>query len=313
MVSNQKKAYIYGLIAIFFWSTVASAFKIALQYNSPPAMLLLASFFSLLVLIIIAASQNKISLLWQSSPHLLRQASLLGVLNPFLYYLILLQAYNLLPAQIAQPLNYTWAIMVALLSIFIQKQKLRYFDIVALLLCYSGAAVISSGGGKLGEINHTGVFLALFSSIVWAFYWIYNAGIRLDPLIKLIANFFCGSLLILGYCLITGDLPIFSVKSILSALYLGIFEMGLTFVFWLKAMELTEKTVRISNLIFLSPFLSFIFITLTLKEPIAWTSIAGLIFITSGILFQHSKAGKLKKLEQNQFSNSSSSSSSTSS
>jgi drug/metabolite transporter (DMT)-like permease len=291
-VSNQKKAYIYGLIAVFFWSTAASAFKIALRYNTPPAMLLLASIFSLLVLLIVAMIKKKIPLLWQSSPRLLLQASLLGFLNPFLYYLILLQAYNLLPAQIAQPLNYTWAIVIALLSIIIQKQKLRYFDVIALLLCYSGVAVISSGGGKLGEINHTGVFLALFSSIAWAFYWIYNAGIKLDPLIKLIANFFWGSILVYCYCLITGNLPVLSIGGLLSSLYPGVFEMGLTFVFWLKAMELTEKTVRISNLIFLSPFLSFIFINLTLKEPIAWTSIAGLMLITSGILFQHYKAAK---------------------
>ena len=293
-MSKQNKAYIYALIAVFFWSTVASAFKIALKYNSPPALLLLASIFSLLTLVIVAACQKKLSLIWESSPRLLLQAMLLGVLNPFLYYLILFQAYNLLPAQIAQPLNYTWALVIALLSIIIQKQKLRYFDIIALLLCYCGVAVISSGGGKLGEINHTGVFLALFSSIAWAFYWIYNAGIKLDPLIKLIANFFCGSLLVFCYCLITGNLPVLSIGGVLSALYPGVFEMGLTFVFWLKAMELTEKTVRISNLIFLSPFLSFIFINLTLKEPIVWTSIAGLMLITSGILFQHYRAAKLK-------------------
>ena len=307
-MNNQKQAYIYGLIAVFFWSTVATAFKIALKYNSPAAMLLLASLFSLAALIIVAVWQGKLSLLWKSPKRLLVKACLLGILNPMLYYLILLQAYNLLPAQIAQPLNYTWAIMIALLSIVIQKQKLRYFDIIALIVCYSGVAVISSGGGRLGEINHTGVFLALISSIVWAFYWIYNAGIRLDPLIKLIANFVSGSILIFCYCLITRDLPVFSKMGLLSTLYPGLFEMGLTFVFWLKAMELTEKTVSISNLIFLSPFLSLIFIKITLKESIAWTSVAGLILITAGILFQHYQAGKdLKHKQKNQFSHSSSS------
>ncbi len=259
-------------------------------------MLLLASFFSLLCLLGVAVLQKKLHLLWQSSIHQLFHASLLGILNPFIYYLILFRAYNLLPAQIAQPLNYTWAIVLALLSIFIQKQKLKYSDFIAIAICYGGVTVISSGGGKLGEIDKFGVFLALVSSLAWAFYWIYNVSIRLDPLIKLIANFTTGTVLILIYCLISGNLPVLSYQGILSSLYTGFFEMGLTFVFWLKAMELTEKTVHISNLIFLSPFASFLIINITLKEPIAWTSILGLAMIISGILFQHSHTRKINKL-----------------
>ena len=34
-LSNQKKAYIFAGIAIFFWSTVATAFKISLEHLEP--------------------------------------------------------------------------------------------------------------------------------------------------------------------------------------------------------------------------------------------------------------------------------------
>jgi drug/metabolite transporter (DMT)-like permease len=312
-VDNQKKAYIYGLMAVLLWSTVASAFKIALRYNEPAAMLLLASFFSLLCLLIVAACQKKISLLRHSSPKVIMQAVLLGLLNPFIYYLILFEAYDLLPAQIAQPLNYTWAIVLAILSIVIQKQKLFLYDVVALVICYSGVAVIASGGGRLGEINSTGVFLALISSFAWAFYWIYNVKTLLDPIIKLTINFASGTLLILVYCLLNKSMPDLSGYGIISAAYTGVFEMGLTFVFWLKAMQLTEKTIRISNLIFLSPFVSFIIIKITLKESIAFTSVTGLAMIICGIIFQHAKASKYRKLTAHQSSQSSSSKSSKSS
>jgi drug/metabolite transporter (DMT)-like permease len=292
-VNNQSKAYLYGLSAVFFWSTVASAFKIALRYNEPAPMLLLASFFSLFSLTVAAGAQNKLVLLFRTSPRIVVQAAVLGLLNPFIYYLILFKAYDLLPAQIAQPLNYTWAIVLALLSIFIQKQKLSMRDIIALVICYGGVAVISTGGGKLGDISGWGVFLALISSLAWAFYWIYNVRIELDSHLKLIINFAAGTLLIFVYCLVSRDLPNLTIRGIVSSFYTGIFEMGLTFVFWLKAMELTEKTVKIANLIFLSPFASFIIINLTLKEPIAWTSIAGLAMIVSGIIFQHARKRRL--------------------
>jgi hypothetical protein len=50
----------------------------------------------------------------------------LGFLNPFAYYFVLLQAYDLLPAQEAQPLNCTWAITLSLLSVPLLKQPLRF-------------------------------------------------------------------------------------------------------------------------------------------------------------------------------------------
>ena len=294
-MSNQKRAYVYALIAVFFWSTVASAFKIALKFNEPLPLLLGASFFSLISLLVIGALQGKLGLFRQLTLKQLRLPILLGVINPFIYYLILFRAYDLLPAQIAQPLNFTWSLVMVLLSIIIQKQKIRFRDIMAVLLCYGGVLIISSGGGKLGEIDKVGVLLALSTSVLWAFYWIYNAESKLDPLVKLITGFTTGTLLILISCLLLGKLPSLGWQSISSMFYVGLFEMGLTFVFWLKAMELTEQTVKISNLIFLSPFASFIFINITLDEPIAATSVGGLLLIVTGIIYQHGKTRKGKR------------------
>lgn len=259
-------------------------------------MLLLASFFSLVILFLTALVQKKLKLLKTTPAKQIYQALLLGLLNPFIYYLILFAAYDKLPAQIAQPLNYTWALVLAMLSIFIQKQKLSARDITALVICYGGVAVISTGGGKLGAIDSWGVFLALISSFAWAFYWMYNVKNPLDPVLKLMFNFCAGTALIVLFCVIRGDMPELTIPGILSSLYTGFFEMGLTFVWWLKAMELTDKTVKISNLIFFSPFASFFFINLILKEPIAWTSIGGLALIVAGIIFQHSRPRKYKTI-----------------
>ena len=41
----------------------------------------------------------------------------MGLHNPFLYYLVLLTAYKLLPAQEAGTLNYIWPLVLVLLSI----------------------------------------------------------------------------------------------------------------------------------------------------------------------------------------------------
>src|SRR5690606_9278126 len=96
-------------------------------------------------------------------------SAIFGFLNPFLYYLILFEAYNLLPAQIAQPLNYTWVIVVTLLMAFFMKQKLDAISIIGLIISFSGVVFLSSQGSLpgIGEINIFGVILALSSSLFW--------------------------------------------------------------------------------------------------------------------------------------------------
>jgi drug/metabolite transporter (DMT)-like permease len=57
----------------------------------------------------------------------------------------------------------------------------------------------------------------------------------------------------------------------------------------LMAMKLTDNTARISNLIFLSPFLSLIFIHFLLGEKILFATFIGLILIILGLCCQRIK------------------------
>ena len=62
--------------------------------------------------------------------------------------------------------------------------------------------------------------------------------------------------------------------------------MGITFLFWLKAIALSENKAKTATLAYLSPFISLIFITLILGEKLFLSSITGLILIVGGILLQ---------------------------
>jgi drug/metabolite transporter (DMT)-like permease len=73
---------------------------------------------------------------------------------------------------------------------------------------------------------------------------------------------------------------------LLGATYVGIFEMGITFVIWLKALKFSKTTARVSNLIYLSPFLSLVFIYLSVGEQILFSTVIGLILIVVGIFVQ---------------------------
>ncbi len=145
-MDNQKRAYIYGLSTVLLWSTVATAFKLSLRYLDYIQLLLYSTIVSILVLSCILALRGKIRLLFSYSGKQYLQSMILGFLNPFLYYMVLFKAYDLLPAQEAQPLNYTWAITLALLSIPLLKQRIGIKDIFSVFVSYSGVVVISTHG-----------------------------------------------------------------------------------------------------------------------------------------------------------------------
>lgn len=284
---NDRLAVTFALAAVCLWSTVATAFKISLRHLDVPQLLLVATLAATLCLYGVLACTGRAALPWRQSTQAWRRAFLLGLMNPLAYYLILFQAYARLPAQVAQALNYTWAIALMLLSVPLLKQKLRGGDLVAALVCYGGAVVICFGGGPVGgDIDPIGVALALGSTLIWAGYWIGKAGDPLDPVLSLFLSFLCASPCVVAAWWIGSANMTFPVTGLWGGLYVGLFEMGFTYVLWLLALRHASSPGRVSTLIYVSPFLSLWFIHYTLGEAIARTTLMGLMLIISGLLLQ---------------------------
>ena len=290
-MDNQKKAYIYGLSTVLLWSTVASAFKLSLRYLDYIQLLLYSTLVSFFILILILALQGKTRLLFSYSGSQYLRSLVLGFLNPFLYYSVLFKAYDLLPAQEAQPLNYTWAITLALLSIPLLKQRISIRDIFSVFVSYSGVVVISTHGNifSFRFSNPLGVALALGSTVIWALYWIYNTKDDRDPVAGLLLNFLFGLPWVLTTCLLFSTVRVSNPLGLVGAAYVGVFEMGITFVLWLSALKLSENTAKVGNLIFLSPFLSLVFIHFFVGEVILPSTLTGLALIVAGLLIQQLK------------------------
>ncbi|HKL67549.1 MAG TPA: DMT family transporter [Bacteroidales bacterium] len=291
-MSDNTRSFLLALLAVFFWSTIATAFKIALAELSPAQLLFTASSTAVLVLLIISAVEGKLNTVLKTDRQGVLMSALLGLLNPFVYYLVLLEAYKLLPAQVAQPLNMIWPITLVFLSVPMLKQKIPARSFIALFISFAGVYLVSSQGKPFnpGKSDWLGVILATGSSVFWALYFILNLKDKRDESNKLLLNFLISTIYIAIYLVFTGDFGDFGTRGILAGIYTGIFEMGLTFYVWLKALKLAETSDKISNLVFLAPFLSLVFISAILGEQIYYTTFAGLVLIVGSILFQ--KLGK---------------------
>jgi len=286
--SNDQRAVLFGLGAVLLWSTVATAFKLSLAYLSPVQLLAWASMVSLLTLGVLLVATGRLNEVLRGSRRDYLRSLVLGLINPLCYYLVLFEAYDRLPAQEAQPLNYTWAFTLALLAVPLLGHRLARADLLGGLVAYAGVWTIATRGEvfALEFANPAGVALALGSTVLWALYWIYSTRDRRDPLVALFCNFALGLPFVLLVCALTDGLAIPDWRGLAGAAWVGVFEMGLAFALWLSALRLTSSASRIGNLIFLSPFLSLFFIRAFVGETILPSTWLGLALIVAGLAVQ---------------------------
>ena len=272
---------------------MATAFKWALEFNTPMALITLAAtvswcFFG--VRVIVAGSLKSIR---EMSRALILRCLLLGLLNPAFYYWVLLTAYDLLPAQDAMAINYTWGLTLPLVASLFSRTLPTKYETGLALLSYLGILVIATNGniGSLEFDRPAGVVLALFSTVIWGLSWVINSHIvdanNIDPELALFLNFSSALPLLWIITGLAGQLPSVSMGSLLGGLYVGFFEMGIAFVLWMNAMRLTDNPLRISSLIFLAPPLSLLMIGKVLNEPISHSTLMGLVIILIGLAGQH--------------------------
>lgn len=286
-MSNDKKALLYAGIAVLSWSTVATMFKITLRYLSTFEMLLVASFSALAVIALSLTMLKRWKAVRKLSAKEWLWFSAVGLLNPVVYYLVLFKSYDLLPAQVAQPINYFWPIVLLVMLAIIGRQPIAKIKYAGMALSLGGVTLISLGtSGFSGlQLNVSGLLLAFLSAFLWATYWIVNKlNKQVDGIVALFPVFLSGSVYLLIAALVM-RVTIISVPGVLSAMYVGVFEMGIPFIFFGLALRNTNNPSLVNQMCYLSPFLSLFFISLFLGEKISPATYAGLSLIVGGILF----------------------------
>lgn len=295
MTSSSRRhnlAYFYALVAVLFWSTSASAFKLSLRHVSGLMLLLIASASSMVILFVAVALTGKLGQVKELTKRDYLWSAGLGFLNPFLYYVILFKAYSLLLAQEAQPINFVWPLTLVLLSIPLLGQRVKPRSLLAIVISFLGVVVIALRIQRPADVldfhftSAPGAALALSTTVVWSLYWIYNTRDQRDETVRLFVNFVFATAYIFVLLLLLGELKAPDWQGLTGGVYVGLFEMGLTFLAWLRALKMAKSTAAVVNLIYLVPFLSLVCIAIVLGETILVSTVVGLILIVTGIVLQ---------------------------
>jgi drug/metabolite transporter (DMT)-like permease len=286
MTNNNTKALLSASFAVLSWSTVATAFKLALRVLTHYQLLLVAATTATLIFAVVITLQHK----W----HLLKQLSLprwtffilLGLLNPVIYYLVLFRSYALLPAQVAQPINYMWPIFLTIMLALVGHRRIPAMKYAGLLVSLGGVACISLGSFSISgaHISLGGLLLGALSALLWATYWMISDRNKWDSTVSLFLCFFFGTIYLFAFAPLAGadSLP---ASGIPAGIYVGCFEMALPFLAFGYALRNTSNTVLVNQMCYLAPFMSLFFIAVVLGEHIVLTTYMGLALIVAGILF----------------------------
>lgn len=312
-MSSPQKSTSLAAVAVLSWSTVATSFKIAQRELTVYEMVLIAALTALAVFTVWLTARGKWSSLASLSPRTWLSFALLGLVNPVVYYLVLFRAYALLPAQIAQPINYIWPILLLILLAIFTGAPIQPRKYIGMAVSLGGLTLISYGGNAInGDISVLGIVWALLSALLWGVYWMLNDRMKnkADEDVSLFIGFLFGSAyLIAGVTLLAPEgtnelwgIPTlqslsFNTSGILSGMYIGLFEMGIPFLCFGMAIRMTENPALINQMCYLAPFLSLFFISMILDEPIMPTTYTGLALIIAGIAYNEYFAGRKKLLK----------------
>lgn len=282
----MSKTLIYIFICILSWSLIPVASKEVLKGMNNVAMLFFSNLISATVMLLYLIATSGIKKFSQYSLKDYLIMSSLGFLGSFSYYILLYKAFSLSLAQEVFIINYTWPILILIFSVPILNEKLNLIKTISVLISFVGVLTIITKGHIMHVrfTNVEGDILALLGAVCFALFSTFGKKVEYDQIIAIFVYFasatiFCTTTI--GFFKITE----LSVNVLFWLFINGLFINGISYIFWFKALKSTQTSL-VSNLVYLTPALSLIFISIFLKEKIHTYSLAGLILILLGIGMQ---------------------------
>jgi drug/metabolite transporter (DMT)-like permease len=286
----MKKAYIFAFIATLLWGSTASVIKLLLKDLNSIQILMFASFFASIGLFLIVIFQNKFSIIKNYKMKDYFRFACMGFIGVFLYYLFLYIALDYLKAQEAFIINYLWPIMIVLFAIPILGEKFNFRKIIAVILSFIGVVIIVTHGDlqQLSFDKPIGVIFAIIGAVCYGLFSVlgkkHNDDRTVSMMFYYVFSFFYSVIAIYLFSFF----PSISGIQIVGLLWIGFFTSGGAFLLWFLALK-NGDTTKISNIAFITPFVSLVYIYFLLDEKISVYSIIGLLFIIFGIFVQNIK------------------------
>lgn len=301
MISASAKGTLYGIVAIFLWSTIVGLIRSISEYfGAIGGAALIYSTGTLFLILILGwpklALFPKRYLFW---------GGLLFVSYEICLSLALGFATDRTQAIELGMVNYLWPSFTLLLAVLVNKQHFSILLVIGLLCSFSGLVWVVNGDNPLTIDglwqnicrNPLSYLLAFSGAILWAFY---------SNITRLISSgfngivpffFFTALALWLQYFFSTPVEWVINIKS-LSLLLIAGLAIGLANAAWTVGMIKGNVTL-LATLSYFTPVISTAFSSLLLSTALSFSFWQGVLMVTAGsIICWFATRQKRRKIKQ---------------
>ena len=292
----MKKSYLFAATAILCWSTVAVTSKLLLGAHNNFQVLWISALFAAVFLFVVNLANGNLKKLkdYKLKDYII--SILIGLPGSFLYYVFYYAGTERMLASQAFIINYLWPIMSVLFACIILKEKMTVKKAIAIAISFLGVAIVA--GGDVARLNGDLLFGAMFCILGAVSYGIFtalNQKFDYDQSISVMIGYILSFVLTSIINAVQGDLFIPNFVESLGFVWNGVITMAIANTVWVMALK-AGNTAKISNLAYITPFLSMVWTSLILKEELNIYFIAGLVVIVLGIFIQLKEKSKKEDL-----------------
>lgn len=286
-MAEEKISYLYVALAVLLWASTAAVGKLMLKNLNNLQVLFYTSLIASISLLIIVLFQKKFYVIKRYKLKDYWHFAYMGFIGVFLYYVFLFAGLMFAPAQEAFIVNYTWPIWAVIFAMILLKEEINIKKMLAIFLGFMGGYVVVTKGDifSISIANIKGDLFAFAGAISYGIFSVLGKKHDYERFTSIMFYYAFTFVFITISNLIFSEIPKISLYELAGLTWLGIFTSGLAFVFWFLALKHGD-TAKMSNIVFLTPFLSLVVIYFILGEQILFSSVFGLILIVAGIIIQ---------------------------
>ncbi|MEX6367550.1 DMT family transporter [Providencia huaxiensis] len=295
---RQYNYLIYALACVLIWSFIPIVSRLGQAGMDSFQFLFWSNLISAISVVIVAlGSDYKVSKLFILPRNTIKKVFILGFLD-CLFYLLLYYGYSIENGIAVLVIQYSWPLIIILLSVVLLKEKLAGRQIVGIIIGFI-AVIITFTKGQITQLhveNPTALLLVFSGAFCFALMSVFSRQYSIDPYISTVWLFIFSTLTSLVLLLLFSEVQLPSKAAFWPTLINGILINGVSYILWFKAMN-TGHSAKIASVVFLSPVLSVLWLVLILSDPFEIAYIIGvLLVLISGVLCVGIK-GKVRNRE----------------
>jgi len=284
--ADMKKTYGLAAVSILLWSTLATVSKLLLGTMDSIQMLWISAAFAAVALFGYNLATGRLAVMKGYKAKDYGIMVLIGLPGTLFYNLFYYAGAAILPASQAFIINYLWPIMSVVFACILLKEKLTGRKTLAFVISFFG--VVTVAGGNLLQFEPrtmTGILLCMGAAVSYGAYTALNQRFSYDKQVAVMVAYGSTAVLCLAVMLIRGT-PLQLHWGQLAGLgWNGLGVMAVATTTWAMALD-RGPTAKVSNLAYITPFLSLVWTYFVLGEvPSPW-AIGGLCLIVLGIFVQ---------------------------